>query len=262
MQFNKLFKYTPVFKNYMHQNVNLNKNFNNNDNNHENIQLNNVFIVIAAYNEEKTIAGVINGLKNEGYNNIIVVDDCSMDKTGLCAENSGAITLRHIVNRGQGASLKTGIDHALSNGADVIVTFDADGQHMAEDIKKLLNILDNGYDIALGSRFIDNRSNVPLLKKIVLKCAIIFTRLTSGIKLTDTHNGLRALSRKAAKRIEIKQDRMAHASEILDEIVKKRLSYKEAPVFIRYTSYSKRKGQSIFNSLNIAAKIMLKRLVR
>lgn len=222
-----------------------------------------VFIVIPAYNEKEKIAGVINGLKSSSYKDIIVVDDFSSDSTYDAAKKAGAAVLRHVINRGQGASLKTGIDYALKKGADIIVTFDADGQHNAEDIKNVIAPVTNKKaDVTLGSRFLDKRSNVPLLKRLTLKAGILFTFIYSGVLLTDTHNGLRAFSRKAAEIIEIKQDRMEHASEIIDEIRKKKLRFKEVPVRISYTEYSIRKGQSPFNSIRIAARLIWSRFLR
>ncbi|MFC1754022.1 glycosyltransferase family 2 protein [Thermoproteota archaeon] len=222
-----------------------------------------VFIVIPAYKENDSISGVVKGLHKEGYKNIIVVDDSSPDATSEKARKAGAIVLQHIINRGQGASLRTGMDYALQKGADIIVHFDADGQHNADEIKDMIKPIVSGKaDIALGSRFLKKGSNVPLLKKIVLKGGVVFTFLFSGVWLTDTHNGFRAMSRKAAEKIEIKQDRMEHASEIIDQIKKKKLRYVEVPVTITYTEYSIKKGQSPFNSIRIAARLIWSRYLR
>lgn len=221
-----------------------------------------VYIVIPAYNEEHSIASVIRGLARAGYRNIAVVDDCSSDKTVKAARQTSAIVLRHAINRGQGAALKTGIDYALQQGADIIVTFDADGQHQPRDIKALIApIIQNKADAVLGSRFLEQTSRVPIVRKIVLKLGVLFTLLYSGISLTDTHNGLRALSRDAAQRIDIKHDRMEHASEIIDEISRKHIVYMEVPVTIKYTEYSKQKGQNALNSVKIAFKLIMRKLV-
>ena len=222
-----------------------------------------IYIVIAAYNEEKSIANVIKSLRKEGYDNIVVVDDGSADKTYEICKREKVHALMHVINRGQGAALKTGIDYAVLSGADIIVTFDADGQHRADEIRRLTEPIKKGeVDAVLGSRFLDNRTKVPFLKKLTLKGGIIFTRIFSGIKLTDTHNGFRALSRKAAGKIEITQDRMAHASEILDEIARKKIRFREVPVTILYSDYSNAKGQSIFNSIKIAARFIFSRIAR
>lgn len=221
-----------------------------------------VYIVIPAYNEQSAITGVLSGLKSHGYRDIVVVDDCSTDSTAKVSQQNGAAVVRHSVNRGQGASLQTGIDYALAHGADIIVTFDADGQHSAAEIQDLLRpIQSHEAEVALGSRFLSRKSNVPLFKKLALKAGIIFTYLMSGILLSDAHNGFRALSRSAAQKIRITSDRMEHASEIVEEIHKKHLKHKEVPVTIQYTAYSRGKGQSPFEALRIGARTLFRKLI-
>lgn len=222
-----------------------------------------IFIVIPAFNEEQTIGGVVESLR-EIYDNIVVVDDGSDDGTSYAASQAGASTVRHIINRGQGASLKTGINYALQHKADIVVTFDADGQHTRQDITRLIQpIIEQKAEVVLGSRFLeDSAINIPTTRKLMLKAAVIFTRFMSRLKVTDTHNGLRALSRVAADRIRIKQDRMAHASEILDEIYHKKLKYVEVPVTIKYSDYSTHKGQSSLSFGKILVKYMLGRIIK
>lgn len=222
-----------------------------------------VWVVIAAYNEAEKVGAVVAGLKREGYRNTIVVDDGSRDETAARARAAGAMVLQHALNRGQGAALKTGIDAALAMGAQQIVTFDADGQHDPREINDLLKPVQQGaVDIALGSRFLTKRSRVPFLKRVVLKGGILFTWLFSGIRLTDAHNGFRALSRSAAQRIAIHHDRMEHASEIVEEIRRKHLRFREIPVTIKYTAYSQQHGQSPLNSLRIAGNLLLRKFLR
>jgi len=183
---------------------------------------------------------------------VVVVDDGSTDQTATAAAAAGAIVVSHLINRGQGAALKTGIEYALSCGAEAIVTFDSDGQHRIEDVDALLApVLEGKYDVVLGSRFLGEGSCVPFGRKLTLKLGVLFTRLVSGIRVTDTHNGLRALSRTAAEKIQIRQDRMAHASEILDEIARLKLRYAEVPTRILYTEYSQTKGQKSSAALRI-----------
>jgi len=232
---------------------------NNKDNaNNNGLSKEKVWIVIPAYNEEKRIGKVIKDLHNHGYSNIIVVDDCSNDNTMKVAKQYGAIVLKHIINRGQGAALKTGIKYALKKGAGIIVTFDADGQHIAKDIPKLINAINQGYDVALGNRFMGNNTNIPKIKKLILKGGALLMRIFYGVNVGDSHNGLRAFSREAAMSINITQDRMEHASEIIEEIARNKLSYKEVPVTIIYDDYAIKKGQSIFNSINILMKMISK----
>ncbi len=221
-------------------------------------QISGIHVVIAAYNEERSIGEVISQLRRR-YPNVIVVDDGSNDDTSKRALEAGATVLRHVINRGQGAALQTGMTFALRRGARVLVTFDADGQHSAEDIPAMVApILDGRAQITLGSRFIEDSSSIPFGRRVLLGAAVVFTRLTSGIRLTDSHNGFRAFSSEAAKRLDIRLDRMAHASEIIDQIRRSRLPYLEIPVHIRYTEYSMAKGQSSANAIKVVADYLLK----
>lgn len=172
----------------------------------------------------------------------------------------GAVVVRHPFNLGQGAALRTGLDYALTDPhAKYFVTFDSDGQHRTEDALAMVERLSSGtVDIVVGSRFLDDRTRPGALKRIVLKAAVLFERMSTGVKLTDAHNGLRALNRTAASSIRIDQNRMAHASEIVAEIRRNELRYIEMPVHIVYTDYSRSKGQSIWNSVNILSDLYLK----
>lgn len=221
----------------------------------------NVYITIPLYNDSKMILKVIKSLKDKGYNNIVIVDDGSKDNGyEVIKKNTNVIVTKHILNRGQGAALQTGMEIALDKGAKYIVHFDSDGQHDVKDIDHMLDTLIKGqYDIILGSRFLQE-NNVPLKKKIVLKIGIIFTYLLSQIWLTDVHNGLRVMTADTAKKLNLQHDRMEHASEILDKIKVLNLKYKEVPVTIHYTDYSQSKGQSISNSINIALKLISSKL--
>lgn len=222
---------------------------------------NNVFVVVPAWNEEKQIINVLRDLKKQ-VKNIIVVDDCSTDKTYQAARSEGVIALKHLINRDQGAALQTGIDYALAHGAEIIVTFDADGQHDAREISRMIQpIIDGEAEITLGSRFINNSHvGLPLFRRYLLRAGILFTYLLSGIKLTDTHNGFRAISRRAAEQLRITEDGKAHASEIIDQIAKKKIKFVEVPVTIHYTDYSRGKGQSSLNAINIAARMIFSKL--
>lgn len=202
------------------------------------------YIIIAAYNEEKAIRKVLQDV-SQYCKNIVVVDDGSTDRTFEIAKECGVEVLKHPINRGQGAALKTGIDYALKNGADAIVTFDADGQMQAKEIKQIiLPVLEKTADIVTGSRFL-GQTNIPFLRKIMLKLAVWFTKFTSGVNVTDAHNGFRAISALAAKQMNLQQDKMAHASEIINEISRLKLKHKEVPVTINYSDYSLKKGQKI-----------------
>jgi glycosyltransferase involved in cell wall biosynthesis len=221
-----------------------------------------IFVIIAAFNEERMIGNVAAQVCRLGYQTV-VVDDGSKDGTRLEAFRGGALVIEHPFNLGQGAALQTGIDFALRQGAEVIVTFDADGQHSASEIAPLVQTLESRHaDFALGSRFLDNSSAIPLARRLLLKAAIAFTRLTTGLKLTDAHNGLRAMTRRGAEAIRLRQNRMAHASEMLSQIAVSGLPYVEQPVTIQYTAYSLAKGQKARDSVLILMDLVARALYR
>jgi glycosyltransferase involved in cell wall biosynthesis len=226
------------------------------------VDLNGVVVVVAAYNEEAVVGDVLRELRSV-VSDIVVVDDGSSDETYRTACRLARWTLRHPVNRGQGAALQTGIAFALQQGARIVVTFDADGQHCPDDIPQLVAALRNNQcDIALGSRFLGSTANLPLSRQLLLRLAVLFTRTVTGLRLTDAHNGLRAFTRRAAERVDIQLDRMAHASEILDIVGRIGLPYCEVPVHVRYTEYSQRKGQRIGNAPRILFHYFLGRALR
>jgi glycosyltransferase involved in cell wall biosynthesis len=221
-----------------------------------------IWVVIAAYNEASVIARVVADVKRAHYH-VVVVDDGSSDGTGAAASAAGGVLIQHPINLGQGAALQTGIAFALAEGADVIVTFDADGQHRARDIAGLIDALStNNAHFALGSRFLGRTLHQPLSRRILLKAATSFTRLTTGLRVTDTHNGLRAMTRVGASRINLHQNRMAHASEILHQIAESGLRFVEAPVTIEYNAYSLEKGQRLSDALMILVDLFARRLQR
>lgn len=212
------------------------------------------WVVVPAYNEGTAITPVLTDLQKQPYN-VIVVDDGSRDDTAQRALEFPVVVLRHLCNLGQGAALQTGITFALRfTTTEYIVTFDADGQHDVADVARLLEPLRAGdYDVALGSRFLREglAIDIDTKKRMVLHLATLFTRMTTRLSVTDTHNGLRAFTASAARKIEITQNRMAHASEILEQIAALGLRYCEVPVTVRYTDYSRSKGQSVLDSMNI-----------
>ena len=220
-----------------------------------------MWVVIAAYNEAGVIGSVLSELVRRYH--VVVVDDGSQDRTADVAAEAGAWLMPHPVNLGQGAALQTGLKFALAQGASHIVTFDADGQHRAADIPRLLEALaQSGSDFALGSRFLGNSVGMPLARRALLKAATWFTRVTTGLQVTDTHNGLRAMTRHGARQIALRQNRMAHASEMLSQIAASGLGYIEVPVTIEYSTYSLAKGQAISNALMILLDLFARRLYR
>jgi glycosyltransferase involved in cell wall biosynthesis len=218
-----------------------------------------IFVVMAAYNEAEAIRPVVDSLLS-AYPQVVVVDDASTDRTVEALKDSPVYLLRHCVNRGQGAALQTGLEFALSRGAEIVVTFDADGQHDVKDIAAMVGpLLAGECEVTLGSRFLGKTEGMPLTRRLILRAGVLFTRVFSRIRVSDIHNGLRAFSCRAAAHIHLEMDRMAHASEILDQIQQSGLRYREVPVTIRYTSYSIGKGQSSWNAVRIALELLLRR---
>ena len=218
----------------------------------------NIFFVVPAYNEAAVLESTLQPLIKAGYP-IVVVDDGSTDGSGKLLGKSPVHVLRHQINLGQGAALQTGTIFALARGAKVIVHFDADGQHQLEDVPGLLEpVLAGEADVALGSRFMrhDDKKEVPLSKQALLKMAIILNGAMTGLWLTDAHNGLRVLNRRAAEGIDLLENGYAHASEILNQIRRLGLRCVERPTRVHYSNYTRSKGQSKWNALNIVLDLL------
>jgi glycosyltransferase involved in cell wall biosynthesis len=208
------------------------------------------WVVIAAYNEGKVIRDVVAEVAAAGWS-VVVVDDGSRDDTVAAARAAGVTVLRHVVNRGQGAALQTGIDYAIRRGARAVVTFDADGQHSTEDIPTLVAALDEA-DIVLGSRFLGKQIEGASSRRVaLLRTATLVSNGLSGMKLTDAHCGFRAFLVSAAPALRITQDRMAHASELLRKIKTSGVRVVEVPVTVRYTAHSMSKGQGGLQAVRI-----------
>lgn len=223
-----------------------------------------VYFVIPAYNEAKVISKVLQDLIKNGYKKLIVIDDHSSDETYEISKKFAHV-IRHNKNKGQGAALRTGIKYALrQKSCKYIVTYDSDGQHRIEDLPDLLAPIKSGkYDVSLGSRFLGRKNKIPFTKWVILRLSLLFTLLISHVNLTDTHNGYRVFNRKAAKAITIRENCMAHASEIIDEIGIKKLRYKEVPVVIRYDPYAVNKHNLLAlgkRSFSVAYKMLIRKL--
>lgn len=223
-----------------------------------------VAFIIPVYNEETVVRGVVENVLRD-YAHVVCVNDCSRDRSADEIAATGAYLVNHPINMGQGAALQTGIEFARRiPGVDYFVTYDADGQHRLEDVATMLDtIAETGDDIILGSRFLGAEAvGMTRTKRVVLRMATSFSNALSGLKLTDTHNGLRVFNRKVAEEMQITMPDMAHASEILEIIAKHKYRYREVPVTIVYTEYSRGKGQSIVNAINIAFDALLRKVSR
>jgi len=227
-------------------------------------------VVIPAYHEEVTVAGVVTHVREE-IPHVIVIDDGSTDATGDRARSAGAEVVTHCVNRGLGAALGTGIAAALAAGADIIVTLDADGQHDAADIARVIAPIERGEaDMVIGTRFGfpplpasggggARGGEVPASRRLANATANLLTRLLFGVRCSDTQSGFRAFSRYAAERIEIRTNRMEVSSEILAEASRHGLRITEVPIRTIYTDYSLSKGQGFTVGLRTAWALLLRR---
>lgn len=210
------------------------------------------WVVMPVYNERTVIAEVVEDTRAT-FPNIVCVDDGSADDSAARIRTTGAHLVRHPVNLGQGAALQTGITYALRQpGTRFVVTFDSDGQHRPRDAAAMVEVARSGAaDVVLGSRFLNGNAEVPLLKRTVLRSIALMSPASRRLRLTDTHNGLRVLSAQAASKLRITMSGMEHASEIVNFLSSANLRVVEHPVTVLYTDYSKSKGQSLVNGVNI-----------
>lgn len=202
-----------------------------------------IAVVIPCYNEGQVIAAVIHEISAAGDFAIIVIDDGSKDNTYQHILCEDVLALRHKLNRGKGAAIKTGIMAANLLEADVVVTMDGDGQHDPDDISRLIQpIIQGECDVVLGSRLL-HREEMPLSNRLANKIGNFITWLFYGIMVSDSQSGFRAFSRYAALIIDTKADKYEYDSKVIREIKNNRLRFKEVPVHTRYTVYSKGKKQ-------------------
>lgn len=215
--------------------------------------------VIPAYNEAANISRVINKVK-PFVSEIIVIDDASQDDTSQVAQKEEVVVLRHIVNRGQGAALRTGTNLALARGADIIVHFDADDQFQATDIPQMVApIISKEADAVLGSRFLTKDTKLPKMKRyFIMPLARLINRWFFNIRLTDPQSGFRALSRKSAEKLTIDNDGMAHCSEILYKLFQNQNRLQEVPITVVYHEY----GQKFSGGLKIIKDLLIQKLIK
>ena len=210
--------------------------------------------IVPMYNEEQVISQVVTDLRSI-FPHVICIDDGSNDKSAAKALEAGALVLRHVVNIGQGAALSTGFSWVQSQSQfSYVVTFDADGQHQPEDALRLVTeLVRKQVDVVFASRFLDqDQATIPLAKRLVLKTVTKITKTLTDVELSDAHNGLRALTVDATRQVNLTQNGMAHATQFVSLVLQANLKYVEIPVTILYTPYSRSKGQSLLNSINIA----------
>ncbi len=229
-----------------------------------------IFIVLPAYCEGAIIKDVINSIKTQGYNNVIVVDDGSTDNTYEESISTGAITIRHTINRGKGAATQTGLDAAKQLGADVTVTMDSDGQHNPQDIEKLIKpIIEGKADVVLGSRMLGEKG-MPSSRKLMNKIANFVTYIFFGIWVSDSQSGFRAYSKKALDSVYTYMDRYEFESEMLGQVKAAKLKIKEVPIKVIYTEYSLNKykhdaaftAQGLLNGIKMVIRLIENTLIK
>ncbi len=218
-----------------------------------------VVAVMPAYQEENRVRDAVLGVQRV-VTTVVVVDDGSSDQTAENARQAGAVVVRHAINRGQGAALKTGTEAALKLGAEVIVHVDADGQHDPEFLPSLVAPINRGEaDVVFGSRFLGTVDGIPLSRRWLLVLARWFNSFVLGVPatMTDPQSGLRAMTRSIAGQLEFAQDRMAHCSEILRLVTRSSWRWQEVPIRIRYTTDSLAKGQKPWDAFKIVWQLFM-----
>lgn len=221
-----------------------------------------IYIVIPAYNEEKNIEKVITQCKSEGYENIIVVDDGSTDKTIEKAQKHNIEILEHCTNRGVGAATQTGLTYGQIQKADIVVTLDGDTQHTPRDIHSLIEAVEQGYDMVIGSRFLKKKNRIPWIRKLFNKIANIITFILSGYISTDSQSGLKAFSKKALKKIYITSNGYEFCSEVIRQARFEKLTIKEVPISVSYTEDSLSKGQNFDVGIKTVFRLMIQSLMK
>jgi glycosyltransferase involved in cell wall biosynthesis len=217
-----------------------------------------ILVALPAYNEEKQIGDVIQNIIKHGFENILVVDDGSTDKTVAVSRRADAQVISHFKNSGLGVSLRTALKYAKKFDFDVLVTMDSDGQHDACDINAIIKpILDANADIVIGVRNFNNK-NVPFVRRLILKLSNVYTWMLFGVWSRDSQSGFRAFSRRAIEMIVLRSERMEVSSEIFSEINKKQMKFNEVPIKVIYTPYSLQKGQRNSNLFNVSFKLFVK----
>ncbi len=204
-----------------------------------------IYIVVPAKNEGERVAIVVQSILSEGFSNIIVVDDGSDDNTSEYAKSAGATVIRHLVNLGAGAATQTGIEYALTKGATTIVTMDGDSQHFASDIPKLVDHLYNqDLDLVIGSRFLDPVNQIPLDRIIINKLANIFSGIITGLFVTDSQSGMKAIHANLAAKMHFTFDGYEFCTEILKITHQEKARFGEVPIQVQYAEELQGKGQS------------------
>ena len=211
-----------------------------------------IYIVIPAKDEGTRIGLVLQKIKQEGYPNVIVVNDGSTDNTVEIASSYNAIVLSHLVNLGPGAATQTGMDYAIKRGAKIVVTLDADNQHCPTDIKRLVAEMEQKkVDVVIGSRFINYSNKIPPVRIILNKLGNYITAFFTGLLVTDSQSGFKALSTDFLEKSRISLSGFEFCTEIISMIKREKMTYSEIPIKVLYTKESMEKGQTLGNGFKM-----------
>lgn len=219
-------------------------------------------IIVPAFNESAVIRKVLKSLptKLKGVAEIetVLINDGSTDETFSEAESVNVTILSHVLNRGLGAAIRTGLEWSKKSKSDIAITFDGDGQHDSQDISKVIGpVLKKRADFVIGTRF-KRRSKAPVDRIIINWIANLVTFALSGTFTTDSQSGLRVFSKKAINLVDFKSDRMEFSSEILLEAKRNNLKIKEVPISAIYTPYSRKKGQRNLNAIPVFTRFLIR----
>lgn len=222
----------------------------------------NIYIIIPVYNEESSIESVIQSIKKQGYDQIIVVDDGSSDETKEIVRANGVILIEHSLNCGAGAATRTGLDAAKLLNADIAVTMDGDGQHFADDIDAVVEpILKNEAELVIGSRFL-KKNKIPFFRRIYNKIGNFVTFIISGLWVSDSQSGFKAFSYEAICEIDFETRGYEFCSEIIRKLGESKLPYKEVPIKVKYSTQTLAKGQSFAVGIKTGVKLVIRSLMK
>jgi glycosyltransferase involved in cell wall biosynthesis len=220
-----------------------------------------VVVIVRVFNEATVVGSVIRELRDAGLA-VIAVDDASTDSSAAEIDAAGAFRVSHPANLGAGGALQTGLEAALAfTEAEYIACFDADGQHRVQDLLGMIERIRDGYDVVIGSRFLEGgATEMPWLRGLVLRAATTLMNRRGQTRLTDAHNGLRIMRRSVAREVRLTYSGMAYASQLERALTSSNFRVIEFPVTILYTEYSQSKGQPLLNSVNILAEVAAHRI--
>lgn len=215
-----------------------------------------LFIVVPAHNEEGRIHKVLRETIALGLTNIIVVNDASTDDTmNVVSAYNEVLLINHLINLGPGGATQTGIDYAISKGANYIATIDGDYQHDPKDLIKLYNKIKNSdSDLVIGSRFKGNNS-IPFLRRVYNKAGNLITYLLTGTLISDSQSGLKIIKSSLAKKITLESNGFEFCIELIKNAISKNAKIEEIPIKVRYTKETMQKGQSLSSGFSMLSRL-------